>query len=418
MTNNLKLHQKLISYLLISIPFLLITGPFLSDLAVVFICTLYLFNNFNNDIKKYYKNIFFILFITFYVVCIISSLFSNYPLISTFKSISYIRFLIFTLAIVYILNKNPNIIKGFFISIFFCFVILIFDGFYQFIFKENIFGFIMHENRTSSFFRDELIYGSYLSKFLPIFLSLFLIQPLKSNKINILFSIFFVLSIIAITISGERSSLFLTILILFYLLIMLKLDFKILISFLVVIFLAVGTMLIFNDTVKNRIIIFTKNQIFTENKTFIFSEDHNGHLVSALDIFKNHNKLIGIGPKNYRNYCFNNKKYETKPFVCSSHPHNTYVQMLLETGILGFVILSIMFCLIVYISFKHLYLRLFRKKLILNNFQICLISFYLMILWPLIPTGSFFNNYLSIIYYIPLGFLIWSKINIKYFFNN
>ena len=189
MTNNLKLHQKLISYLLISIPFLLITGPFLSDLAVVFICTLYLFNNFNNDIKKYYKNIFFILFITFYVVCIMSSLFSNYPLISTFKSISYIRFLIFTLAIVYILNKNPNIIKGFFISIFFCFVILIFDGFYQFIFKENIFGFIMHENRTSSFFRDELIYGSYLSKFLPIFLSLFLIQPLKSNKINILFSI-------------------------------------------------------------------------------------------------------------------------------------------------------------------------------------------------------------------------------------
>ena len=83
-------------------------------------------------------------------------------------------------------------------------------------------------------------------------------------------------------------------------------------------------MLIFNDTVKNRIIIFTKNQIFTKNKIFVFSEDHTGHLLSAIDIFQNNNKLIGIGPKNYRNYCFNNKKYENKPFVCSSHPQYLY----------------------------------------------------------------------------------------------
>ncbi len=411
MTDNLKLHQKLISYLLISIPFLLITGPFLSDLAVVFICILYLFNNFTNDIKKYYKNIFFILFIIFYIVCILSSLISDYPLVSTFKSISYIRFLIFTLAIIYILNKNPTVIKGFFISIFFCFVILIFDGFYQFIFKENIFGFIMHENRTSSFFKDELIYGSYLSKFLPIILSLFFLQ--KKNKIlNIFFSIVVILSTFAITISGERSSLFLTIFVLLYLLITLKLNIKFLASFFLIIFLGVGSMVVFNDTIKNRMLIFTKNQIFTENKIFFFSEDHTGHLISAIDIYKNNNKIIGIGPKNYRNYCFNNDKYKIKPYICSSHPHNTYIQMILETGILGFMILVMAFSNILYMSFKYLFLKLYKKKYIYNNFQICLIAFYFMILWPLVPTGSFFNNYLSIIYYIPIGFLIWSKIKI------
>ena len=49
------------------------------------------------------------------------------------------------------------------------FVVLIIDGFYQFIFKQNIIGLELRGDRVSSFFKDELIYGSYLSKFLPCF---------------------------------------------------------------------------------------------------------------------------------------------------------------------------------------------------------------------------------------------------------
>ena len=401
------------SYLLISIPFLLITGPFLPDLALITICIIYLFNNFFSDIRKYYKNYFVILFLIFYFFFILSSLFSDYSSISITRSIGYIRFLIFTLAVIYILNSNPKVVKGLFYSILVCFLILILDGFFQFYFKENIFGFVMQQNRTSSFFKDELIYGSYLSKFLPIFLSLFFLIKKKNNKLNIIFSIIFILSVFAITISGERSSLFLTILILLYLMMMLKLNFKILSIFFVTIFFGVGLLVTLNETVKNRIIIFTKNQIFSENKTYLFSEDHNGHLLSALDIFKQNNKIIGIGPKNYRNYCFNNEKYNNKPYVCSSHPHNTYIQILLETGILGFTILIFIFFIIIYLSLRHFFLKLIKRKYLLSNFQVCLLSFYFMIFWPLVPTGSFFNNYLSIIYYIPFGLLIWSKIRFK-----
>lgn len=396
------------SYLLISIPFLLITGPFLPDLALITICIIYLFNNFFSDIRKYYKNYFVILFLIFFVICILSSLFSDYSSISITRSIGYIRFLIFTLAVIYILNSNPKVVKGLFYSILLCFLILIFDGFFQFYFKQNIFGFVMQQNRTSSFFKDELIYGSYLSKFLPIFLSLFFLLKKKNNKLNIIFSIIFVLSVFAITISGERSSLFLTILILLYLMMMLKLNFKILSIFFVTIFFGVGLLVTLNETVKNRIIIFTKNQIFSENKTYFFSEDHNGHLLAAIDIFKQNNKIIGIGPKNFRNYCFNNEKYNNKPYVCSSHPHNTYIQILLETGILGFTILIFIFSIIIFLSLRHFFLKLIKKKYLLSNFQVCLLSFYFMIFWPLVPTGSLFNNYLSIIYFLPAGLCIWS----------
>ncbi len=408
MTTKSKLHNKIMSYLLILLPILMITGPFLSDLAVILICILYLLSHFKKEIQSYLKNYIFITFLIFYFLCIISSLLSEYPLISSTKSVFYIRFLFFSLAIVYILNSNTDTLYKLFISILLCFSILIFDGFYQFIFKKNLIGFEMYQGRISSFFKDELIYGSYLSKFLPIFLSLFFFLKPKNYKLNIYFSIVFILSTFAITISGERSALFLVIITLSYLLFMLKLKFQTLMIFFILIFLGISSLLILNKSIHNRLIIFTKNQIVTENKIFFFSEDHTGHYNSAIDIYKNNNKIIGIGPKNYRNYCYNNDKYKNKPFICSSHPHNTYIQILLETGIIGFLILITTFFVLVYFSAKHLYFKLFKNKFLFNNSQISLMAFYITVLWPIAPTGSFFNNYLSIIYFLPAGLLIWS----------
>ena len=50
--------------------------------------------------------------------------------------------------------------------------ILILDGFYQFYNGENILGWKLIDTRISSFFKDELILGSYLSRMFPIFFAL------------------------------------------------------------------------------------------------------------------------------------------------------------------------------------------------------------------------------------------------------
>ena len=50
--------------------------------------------------------------------------------------------------------------------------VLILDGFYQFYNGENILGWKLIDTRISSFFKDELILGSYLSRMFPIFFAL------------------------------------------------------------------------------------------------------------------------------------------------------------------------------------------------------------------------------------------------------
>ena len=50
-----------------------------------------------------------------------------------------------------------------------------------------------------------------------------------------------------------------------------------------------------------------------------------------------------------------------------------------------------------------------KNKIFLNNFEICILGAFLITLWPLAPSGNFFNNYLSIFYYFPIGFYLWLR---------
>ena len=72
------------------IPFFLITGPFLSDLALTIVAILFIINSIKNKLIKYYKSIFFIYFILFYFYLVISSLLSNYILFSLESSLFYL----------------------------------------------------------------------------------------------------------------------------------------------------------------------------------------------------------------------------------------------------------------------------------------------------------------------------------------
>ena len=217
-----------------------------------------------------------------------------------------------------------------------------------------------------------------------------------------------------IFLSGERTSfiLFNFTIILFVLFLN---DFKFVKIFLFLLISILILLIIKNDTpFKKRIVDLTIDQmkINQPGKTkYIFSKQYHEHYLSSWKIFKD-NPLIGIGPKNFRVKC-KEEKYNFSKLTCSTHSHNIPLQLLAETGIFTFIIYLIVNIVIWYNLFKSLFSKIVKKKIYLNNFQISLLINIAILIWPLSPNGNFFNNWLSIIIYFPVGFLLWEFRNSK-----
>ena len=405
-------------YLTILMPMFLITGPFLSDLSLSICSLIFIINLFRNNLKKYYNNYFIKLFLVFYLVLLISSILSEYEFFSLKSSFFYFRFMVFSLSVFYLIDKNKNFLKYFFLSLSFSYFILVFDGYYQYFFHENLIGLVPEIDasgvRVSSFFGSELILGSYLSRLFPLYFGLFVYFAKEmDNKYIIIYFVFFCFIYVLVFITGERTSFFILNLSLIFLIFLIKDLKKYFLLVIVILISFFSVTLYFKPEMGNRMIKYTFNQFQPKNnKIVIFSDMHTAHYKTSIKMFLD-NKILGIGPNNFRKRCAE-KKFETLAFAdsgdeitnsCSTHPHNTYLQLIAETGIIGCCII-----LFLYLSLILLSLKIFFKinGLKLNNFTISLIGSFVVNLFPFMPSGNFFNNYINIIYYLPLGFLLWS----------
>ena len=118
--------------------------------------------------------------------------------------------------------------------------------------------------------------------------------------------------------------------------------------------------------------------------------------------------LVGQGPKMFRVLC-NDVKFSNKDTnTCSTHPHNLYIQIMAETGLLGLLFIITLCFSIGKLIFNHALLFIKKREHLLSDFQICLIACLVMTLWPIIPSLNFFNNWMNVIFYLPIGFLLYS----------
>ncbi len=404
------------SFLIILFPIFLISGPFLTDL-VVFLISIYSLFIFLED-KKYFKNLFFIYLLVFSLYITSTSIINlnDTRIFSSLKnSIFYIRFALFSIGVWYLLNKNPKIINKLFYILTSSYIFLMVDSSYQLFYDVNLVEFkIDPSQRVSSLFGEELILGSYLTRLFPILVALrFLVNNKKQNLTSKFINILFILCLcFVVFITGERTALFLYFFSLFLLVILIngylveKL-FCTLLSVTILLFLTTS-----NLESKKRIIDLTLNDtnLFSKNKEkFIFSPQYEEHFISSYRIFRD-NPLFGVGVKKFRDEC-KVKKYNISEQTCSTHPHNTYMQLLSETGLVGFIFIFTIFLTVMFIFVKLIFFKFFKKKSILNNFQISLLIGIFISLWPLAPSGNFFNNWLSAIYFFPAGMLLWSLKN-------
>ena len=357
-------------------------------------------------------------------------------------SIFHIRFVLLSLAIIYFFEKiiknkslNTNFLNLFLIIILF----IIFDSIIQFLIGTNLFGQEIQNHRVSGIFGNELVLGSFLLYALPLTLSLLLLFDFDIKKKQIYLVLFFSFYLIAIYISAGRTPIFLTILFLIIIFFFEKKFRKIILKCLSIFVLFViceanyefGKTRLFHKVFFITFIQITdhfyhppdnpnnestsqkekmnKKELSFKNKTknffdslVVFSDDHQNHYLLALKLFKE-KPIIGNGPKGFRNYC-RNVKYDPPVGICSTHPHNLFFQILSELGLVGifFYLLGIFF-----LVYKLINSFLFKKKSQNNSLFIIITVGLLILIFPITPSGNFFNNWISIVNYYYIGIYIY-----------
>jgi hypothetical protein len=426
-----------LEYLILIFPISLILGPTFIE---IFSGLLIIFFFAKVDKGFYQKNKFYInFFLIFYLYLVVRTLFFSYEFEKIRSILFYFRFLFFCSAIIYFLNKI-NFTKKFNVKyIFIIFLLLIFDSILQYYYGRNILNITLHDTfRASSFFGKELILGSFLFRMFPFILIICILfkLDLKSNifKLSIFFSLYF----FAVLISGERTSFFLLFLTIFLLIILIK-DFRAILLCSLIFFLFINLIFIFSK--KNpydRMFKYTFSQMISQkvdskvdskldsklkqnfsnlelNKkinsfpnNYVFSKEHQGHYIITLRMFLD-NPIFGQGPRSFRYLC-SEDRFIKSDGICTTHPHNTYLQLLAETGLIGFFFVFALFLFTLKQLVKKFF-KNFKHKNSDNNFvqvkYISLIAIFVS-LFPLAPSGNFFNNWLSFLYYYPIALYIYS----------
>ena len=407
-----KLHINILFFSVLLLPVSLFVGPLIVEILVFLICFSFICNLILEK-KKILFNNFEIMFISFFFLIVISSLLSDYKLISLKSSFLSIRFIILIYAIIFIIKKLDYFLKYFFIICFGTFILNMFAGFTQFIFNYNFF--LTYENGlarpdsfiTTGFFGDEKKLGSFLCRIFPLVIGCYLLvskKEISKKVINIL--ILFIPLFFLVFLTSERMALIYCVFtFLFFIFYAAKINRKVIIIFSLLIALIPLLSYIFNFNNFKHNITHTYNQIFPNGKMVFFSEQHQIFALTSIELFKG-KPLVGIGPNNFRRKCeevsidFITDKYNfgyhlhfksnillSNIQYCSTHPHNIFFQLLSETGLIG-IIYYIIFNILLFIeTFKFLFKKNYNQ---ISFFFLLPVIYYLN---PVFPSGNFFNNW-------------------------
>ena len=372
------------------------------------------------NIKKIEINFQTIILFFFFFLIIICSIIKN----QNYNDLSLLRFFFRSLfgSLLYrIISEEKKI----FITLIFGVFVVSLDAILIEYFNINIFlsdEYNSTTQNTVSLFRDEQIFGSYLSKLLILIISYTYLTKIKL-KINIsnLFYLFVICcGLFAVLISDERRAI-LEIISAFVLLNIIRPEKKKIIinSFVSTILILI---IFLNPTFKEKIITkslvqfgletnlekLEKNEhgILFLNNSSITNNQYYAMYKTAFNIWLD-NKFFGGGNKSYREICKDSKyEYDDKYSLirCNTHPHSVYMQILSEFGAISFILFILLNVILIFrnLNTDKNYLNIIPSLILL-----------IVLLLPL-PSGNIFSTWIGSIFWFNLGILLnVSKYKIK-----
>ena len=410
--SDFSFYLKYENLLIALLPFSIIFGNLILNINIILIIFLFFYNYFKNihffeNLKK--PNYFFLFLFLF---LFLNAFFSENLVLTLRGQLGLIKHLILYFALCYYFIKNENIFHMFINILTIVILFTLFDTFWQFLFKKDLFGYYLiesHGNRLSGPFGDEYIVGGFILK------SIFFTSNNKLFKKNYNWIMYIIISYIIVILASQRMP---TILFSFSLLFLFLLDkrinFKLIISSLIVIILGIFITFNFNSKIKNHYIDRSFEQIGIYegdgHKNF-WDSQWGAHYLTSIEIFKD-SKLFGSGIKTFRKVCSNenyaNINSASSEKRCSTHPHNIYFEILSETGLIG----MIFFLYLIVIFIKKT--KITKLKFLKTNPEVLVLT--IIFFWPIQSTGSIFSTWNGFFY--PLFFSYVYCLSKKYNYEN
>jgi len=380
------------------IPFSIILGNLvLNTISLITILLFFLLVFKKKKIFFDYKNYFYFLFVLILLLFINLFLSSNFNL-SVISILGFIRYYLLFLIILFCLDNISDFKKVFTNIIFFLILFVVLDVLFQHFFLTDIFGYEVNEShgrRLSGPFGDEGIAGSFISKL--FFLSFFYFY--KNNLVKKFIFPILILTIITVILTNERSAsiMFLSGTLIFFIFYKANFFYK----FTLFSFAILSIVILFN--LNNNL----KSHFIDIPLKFFKDNHHKAHFLASYEIFKD-NKVFGSGIKTFRYICAEEKyeKINTK-FAhkrCSTHPHNMYLEIISEMGILGLIVIIL---INLYILF-FLTINFFKKTHLRQEILFLFCSFFILF-WPFQTTGAFFSTWNGIFYWIFFSYFFYFK---------
>ena len=431
--NILTTHSAL-TLLIAIIPLSFIAGNLVLNFNIIFLILITLII-YRGDVFKIEYDFLDKLIITFFVYIISISLINFFSELSENnndlnkmilkKSFFYLRFLLLYFVIRYLIKENKLNFKILFFSASICCLFVSLDLIYQYIFGFDIFGIeYVDRRRMSGPFGDELIAGSYIQRFsLFLIFSIPLLEIFKSKKSSlIILSIAISLLILSTILSGNRMPLILLMLTLFIIFISEKDLRRYLIPFVLISSILILSVYNFNKSYKRHLDryynhvsefivffseIFSKEGEISANKNrYVIEIDGkkiqmpNAYVKEFEAGYKTWllNKFVGDGVKSFKKNC-----QKTNVINCGPHPHNYYLEVLADLGLVGLVILLFVSLIAIYRSLIKKFSS-FDKKF--NYYLSPFILLFFVEIFPIRTTGSFFSTGNATYFFLILSIII------------
>ena len=330
------------------------------------------------------------------------------------KSFFYLRYVFLYIVIRYLIEKKFLNLKWFFFSSSFFCIFVCLDIFYQFYSGQSILGYEPVTKRTlSGPFGGETIAGGYIQRFFIFFI--FLILGFFGNKKNystIIITIFIGIVSVGIIFSGNRMPFVLFTMMLFLFALFekkIRSSFFFIFSVLLIAFYFLPS----NSDIRKNVGDFkmqTKKMITFAITWNVERDEVYKPLNDKLPIYFSEfetfydtwlmNKNIGGGIRSFRINCTDRDNIKlSERSTCNTHPHNYYLEILTDLGLIGLIIILILFSNIFYQS-------LIRIKFIHGNFLLPFIFIFIAEIFPFKSTGSFFTTMNSTFLFLILSILV------------